>query len=151
MSKFIEEKLRILSDVVKYDVFCFLSGSSRKNINNGLGNVVINGICYLWLVDGRCIFLFKIFMINYCIYDCKYCINCKDNDIERVILIFDEIVKLIINFYRRNYIEGFFLSLGIIKNVDYIMELMIVVVKKFRFEEKFNGYIYMKVILGVSR
>ena len=151
MSKSIEEKLRILSDAAKYDVSCSSSGSSRKNTNNGLGNAAINGICHSWSADGRCISLLKILMTNYCIYDCKYCINRKDNDIERAILTSDEIVKLTINFYRRNYIEGLFLSSGIIKNVDYTMELMIAVAKKLRLEEKFNGYIHMKVIPGASR
>lgn len=147
----IEEKLRILSDAAKYDVSCSSSGSSRKNTNNGLGNVAINGICHSWSTDGRCISLLKILMTNYCIYDCKYCINRKDNDIERAILSPDEIVKLTINFYRRNYIEGLFLSSGIIKSADYTMELMIAVAKKLRLEEKFNGYIHMKVIPGASR
>lgn len=151
MSKSIEEKLRILSDAAKYDVSCSSSGSSRKNTNNGLGNAAINGICHSWSADGRCISLLKILMTNYCIYDCKYCINRKDNDIERAILSPDEIVKLTINFYRRNYIEGLFLSSGIIKNANYTMELMIAVAKKLRLEEKFNGYIHMKVIPGASR
>ncbi|RRD37364.1 putative DNA modification/repair radical SAM protein [Fusobacterium nucleatum] len=151
MSKSIEEKLRILSDAAKYDVSCSSSGSSRKNTNNGLGNAAVNGICHSWSADGRCISLLKILMTNYCIYDCKYCINRKDNDIERAILSPDEIVKLTINFYRRNYIEGLFLSSGIIKSADYTMELMIAVAKKLRLEEKFNGYIHMKVIPGASR
>ena len=151
MSKSIEEKLRILSDAAKYDVSCSSSGSSRKNVNNGLGNAAINGICHSWSADGRCISLLKILMTNYCIYDCKYCINRKDNDIERAILTPDEIVKLTINFYRRNYIEGLFLSSGIIKSADYTMELMIAIAKKLRLEEKFNGYIHMKVIPGASR
>ena len=151
MSKSIEEKLRILSDAAKYDVSCSSSGSSRKNTNNGLGNAAINGICHSWSADGRCISLLKILMTNYCIYDCKYCINRKDNDIERAILSPEEIVKLTINFYRRNYIEGLFLSSGIIKSADYTMELMIAVAKKLRLEEKFNGYIHMKVIPGASR
>ena len=151
MSKSIEEKLRILSDAAKYDVSCSSSGSSRKNTNNGLGNAAVNGICHSWSADGRCISLLKILMTNYCIYDCKYCINRKDNDIERAMLTPDEIVRLTINFYKRNYIEGLFLSLGIIKSADYTMELMIAVAKKLRLEEKFNGYIHMKVIPSASR
>ena len=151
MSKSIEEKLRILSDAAKYDVSCSSSGSSRKNTNNGLGNAAMSGICHSWSADGRCISLLKILMTNYCMYDCKYCINRKGNDIERAILTPDEIVKLTINFYRRNYIEGLFLSSGIIKSADYTMELMIAVAKKLRLEEKFNGYIHMKVIPGASR
>ena len=151
MNRTIEEKLRILSDAAKYDVSCSSSGSSKKNSNNGLGNAAINGICHSWSADGRCISLLKILMTNYCIYNCKYCINRKDNDIERAMLTSDEIVKLTINFYRRNYIEGLFLSSGIIKSADYTMELMIAVAKKLRLEEKFNGYIHMKVIPGASR
>ena len=151
MSKSIEEKLRILSDAAKYDVSCSSSGSSRKNTNNGLGNAAVNGICHSWSADGRCISLLKILMTNYCIYDCKYCINRRDNDIERAMLTPDEIVRLTINFYKRNYIEGLFLSSGIIKSADYTMELMIAVAKKLRLEEKFNGYIHMKVIPGASR
>ena len=151
MSKSIEEKLRILSDAAKYDVSCSSSGSSRKNTNNGLGNAAMSGICHSWSADGRCISLLKILMTNYCIYDCKYCINRKDNDIERAMLTPDEIVRLTINFYKRNYIEGLFLSSGIIKSADYTMELMIAVAKKLRLEEKFNGYIHMKVIPGASR
>ena len=151
MNRTIEEKLRILSDAAKYDVSCSSSGSSRKNTNNGLGNAAMSGICHSWSADGRCISLLKILMTNYCMYDCKYCINRKDNDIERAILTPDEIVKLTINFYRRNYIEGLFLSSGIIRSADYTMELMIAVAKKLRLEEKFNGYIHMKVIPGASR
>ena len=151
MNKPIDKKLRILSDAAKYDVSCSSSGSGRKNTNNGLGNGAISGICHSWSADGRCVSLLKILMTNYCIYDCKYCISRKSNDIERAILTPDEIVRLTINFYRRNYIEGLFLSSGIIKNADYTMEQMIAVAKKLRLEERFNGYIHMKVIPGASR
>ena len=151
MNKPIDEKLRILSDAAKYDVSCSSSGSDRKNTNNGLGNGAISGICHSWSADGRCVSLLKILMTNYCIYDCKYCISRKSNDIERAILTPDEIVRLTMNFYRRNYIEGLFLSSGVIKNADYTMEQMIAVAKKLRLEERFNGYIHMKVIPGASR
>ena len=151
MNKPIDEKLRILSDAAKYDVSCSSSGSSRKNTSNGLGNAAYSGICRSWSADGRCVSLLKILMTNHCIYDCKYCINRKSNDIERAILTPDEIVRLTINFYRRNYIEGLFLSSGVIKNADYTMEQMIAVAKKLRLEENFNGYIHMKVIPGASR
>ena len=151
MNKPIDEKLRILSDAAKYDVSCSSSGSSRKNTSNGLGNAAYSGICHSWSADGRCVSLLKILMTNYCIYDCKYCISRKSNDIERAILTPDEIVRLTINFYRRNYIEGLFLSSGVIKNADYTMEQMIAVAKKLRLEERFNGYIHMKVIPGASR
>ena len=151
MNKPIDEKLRILSDAAKYDVSCSSSGSGRKNTNNGLGNGAISGICHSWSADGRCVSLLKILMTNYCIYDCKYCISRKSNDIERAILTPDEIVRLTMNFYRRNYIEGLFLSSGVIKNADYTMEQMIAVAKKLRLEENFNGYIHMKVIPGASQ
>ena len=151
MNKPIDEKLRILSDAAKYDVSCSSSGSSRKNTNNGLGTAAYSGICHSWSADGRCVSLLKILMTNYCIYDCKYCISRKSNDIERAILTPDEIVRLTMNFYRRNYIEGLFLSSGVIKNADYTMEQMIAVAKKLRLEENFNGYIHMKVIPGASR
>lgn len=151
MNKPIDEKLRILSDAAKYDVSCSSSGSSRKNTSNGLGNAAYSGICHSWSADGRCVSLLKILMTNHCIYDCKYCINRKSNDIERAILTSDEIVRLTMNFYRRNYIEGLFLSSGVIKNADYTMEQMIAVAKKLRLEENFNGYIHMKVIPGASR
>jgi len=151
MNKPIDEKLRILSDAAKYDVSCSSSGSSRKNTSNGLGNAAYSGICHSWSADGRCVSLLKILMTNYCIYDCKYYISRKSNDIERAILTPDEIVRLTMNFYRRNYIEGLFLSSGVIKNADYTMEQMIAVAKKLRLEENFNGYIHMKVIPGASR
>ena len=151
MNKPIDEKLRILSDAAKYDVSCSSSGSGRKNASNGLGNAAYSGICHSWSADGRCVSLLKILMTNYCIYDCKYCISRKSNDIERAILTPDEIVRLTMNFYRRNYIEGLFLSSGVIKNADYTMEQMIAVAKKLRLEENFNGYIHMKVIPGASR
>lgn len=151
MNKPVDEKLRILSAAAKYDVSCSSSGSRRKNINDGLGNAAFSGICHSWSADGRCISLLKILMTNHCMYDCKYCVNRRSNDIERAILTPEEIVKLTVNFYRRNYIEGLFLSSGIIKSADYTMEQMIIVAKKLRLEENFNGYIHMKVIPGTSK
>ena len=151
MDRSIEEKLRILSDAAKYDVSCSSSGNNRKNTVNGLGNTAFSGICHSWSADGRCISLLKILMTNYCIYDCEYCINRKSNDIERATLASDEIVRLTVNFDRRNYIEGLFLSSGIIKNPDYTMERMIEVARKLRIQERFNGYIHMKVIPGADR
>ena len=151
MNKSIEDKLRILSDAAKYDVSCSSSGSRRKNMNNGLGNAAFSGICHSWSSDGRCISLLKILMTNYCIYDCEYCVNRRSNDIERATLSPDEIVRLTINFYRRNYIEGLFLSSGIIKSPDYAMEQMIEIARRLRIQEKFNGYIHMKVIPGANR
>ena len=151
MNKPVDEKLRILSAAAKYDVSCSSSGSRRKNINDGLGNAAFSGIYHSWSADGRCISLLKILMTNHCMYDCKYCVNRRSNDIERAILTPEEIVKLTVNFYRRNYIEGLFLSSRIIKSPDYTMEQMITVAKKLRLEEKFNGYIHMKVIPGASK
>jgi len=151
MNKPVEDKLRILSAAAKYDVSCSSSGSKRANKNNGLGNAAFSGICHSWSADGRCVSLLKILMTNHCMYDCKYCVNRRSNDIERAILTPEEIVKLTVNFYRRNYIEGLFLSSGIIKSADYTMEQMIIVAKKLRFEENFNGYIHMKVIPGASK
>ena len=151
MNKPVEDKLRILSAAAKYDISCSSSGSKRANKNNGLGNAAFSGICHSWSADGRCVSLLKILMTNHCMYDCKYCVNRRSNDIERAILTPEEIVKLTVNFYRRNYIEGLFLSSGIIKSADYTMEQMIIVAKKLRLEENFNGYIHMKVIPGASK
>lgn len=151
MSKSIEEKLRILSDAAKYDVSCSSSGSNRKNTKDGIGNANKCGICHSWSADGRCISLLKILMTNYCIYDCAYCINRKSNDVERACFSPEEIINLTMNFYRRNYIEGLFLSSGILKNADYTMERLIDIAKKLRLRENFNGYIHMKVIPGASK
>lgn len=147
----IEEKLRILSDAAKYDVSCSSSGSNRQNRKGGLGNGAQNGICHSWSADGRCISLLKILMTNYCIYDCEYCLNRKSNDIERAVLTPKEIVDITLNFYRRNYIEGLFLSSGVLKNPDYTMEQLIRIGKLLRLEENFNGYIHMKIIPGASK
>ena len=117
----IKEKLKILADSAKYDASCSSSGSNRKNIN-GLGNAAISGICHSFSSDGRCISLLKILMTNCCIYNCKYCINRRSNNIKRAVFTPEEICQLTINFYKRNYIEGLFLSSGIIKNPDYTME-----------------------------
>lgn len=146
----LEEKIKILSGAAKYDVSCSSSGSSRLNKNNGLGNAKSCGICHSFTDDGRCISLLKILFTNYCIYDCAYCINRRSNDIPRASFTVDEIVNLTINFYRRNYIEGLFLSSGIIKNPDYTMEKLLSVVKKLREESNFNGYIHLKAIPGVN-
>ncbi|MGO1652353.1 putative DNA modification/repair radical SAM protein [Senegalia sp. (in: firmicutes)] len=140
------DKLRILSDAAKYDVSCSSSGSDRKNKKGGMGSASINGICHSWSDDGRCISLLKILMTNYCIYDCAYCINRSSNDLERATLTPDEIVDLTINFYKRNYIEGLFLSSAIIKSPNHTMELILKVVKRLREVEGFNGYIHTKAI-----
>lgn len=145
-----KEKIAILADAAKYDVSCSSSGSSRSNKKGGLGNGHISGICHSWSEDGRCISLLKILFTNYCIYDCKYCVNAKSNDIPRAAFTVEEVVDLTIHFYRRNYVEGLFLSSGIIKSADYTMEQLIAVAKRLREKENFNGYIHMKAIPGAS-
>ncbi|MES2645543.1 MAG: putative DNA modification/repair radical SAM protein [Bacteroidota bacterium] len=149
MSERIVEKVAILADAAKYDVSCSSSGSKRKNENKGLGNAS-NGICHAYTEDGRCVSLLKILLTNHCIFDCAYCINRKSNDIKRAAFTVQEVVDLTINFYRRNYIEGLFLSSGIFKNADYTMERLVLVAKKLRSEHNFNGYIHLKTIPGAS-
>ncbi|WP_294187836.1 putative DNA modification/repair radical SAM protein [uncultured Clostridium sp.] len=146
----IKEKLNILSAAAKYDVSCSSSGSNRKNTNNGLGNAESSGICHSFAADGRCISLLKILLTNYCIYNCKYCINASSKDVPRAAFTPEEVVELTINFYKRNYIEGLFLSSAIFKNPNYTMELLLSVVKKLRIDEKFNGYIHLKAIPGAD-
>ncbi|WP_416445102.1 putative DNA modification/repair radical SAM protein [Leeuwenhoekiella sp. A16] len=146
----IREKLTILADAAKYDVSCSSSGSNRKNTNKGLGDSSGMGICHSYAEDGRCISLLKILLTNHCIYDCAYCVSRKSNDIKRAAFKIQEVVDLTINFYRRNYIEGLFLSSGIFHNPDYTMERLIAVAKKLRLEENFNGYIHLKSIPGAS-
>lgn len=146
----INEKLQVLSAAAKYDVSCSSSGSNRKNKNNGLGDASSNGICHSFTADGRCISLFKILLTNSCIYDCKYCVNASSKDVERATFSPEEVVSLTINFYRRNYIEGLFLSSAIFKSPNYTMELLLSVVKKLRLEENFNGYIHLKAIPGAD-
>ena len=144
------EKLEILADAAKYDVSCASSGSKRKNTNKGLGNASNMGICHSYTEDGRCVSLLKILLTNYCIYDCAYCVSRKSNDIKRVAFTVNEVVDLTINFYRRNYIEGLFLSSGIFKNADYTNERLVRIAKKLRTEHRFNGYIHLKIIPGCS-
>ena len=146
----IKEKLNILADAAKYDVSCASSGSSRTNTNKGLGNSTGMGICHSYTEDGRCVSLLKILLTNHCIYDCAYCVSRRTNDIKRAGFKVQEVVDLTINFYRRNYIEGLFLSSGIFKNPDHTMERLIRVAKKLREEENFNGYIHLKSIPGCS-
>lgn len=147
MNDRILEKVSILADAAKYDVSCASSGSDRKNHNKGLGNAS-NGICHAYTEDGRCVSLLKILLTNHCIYNCAYCVSRKSNDIKRAAFTVQEIVDLTINFYRRNYIEGLFLSSGIFTNADYTMERLVLVAKKLRTEHKFNGYIHLKTIPG---
>lgn len=147
----LSEKLRILSDAAKYDVSCSSSGSSRKNTPDGIGSAAKAGICHSFAADGRCISLLKILLTNYCIYDCQYCINRSSNDVERAAFTPLEIADLTIEFYKRNYIEGLFLSSAVIKNPDYTMELIIEAISILRYRYKFNGYIHAKAIPGASR
>lgn len=150
MSERLREKLNILADAAKYDVSCSSSGSDRKNSNKGVGNGHISGICHTYTEDGRCVSLLKILLTNHCIFDCAYCVSRKSNDIQRAAFTVNEVVELTMNFYRRNYIEGLFLSSGIFKNADFTMERLLQVVKKLRLEEKYNGYIHLKTIPGAS-
>ncbi|WP_158796581.1 putative DNA modification/repair radical SAM protein [Pedobacter sp. L105] len=150
MSERIREKLNILADAAKYDVSCSSSGGTRKNDNKGLGDSHTSGICHTYTEDGRCVSLLKILLTNHCIFDCAYCVSRKSNDIERAAFTVEEVVELTMNFYRRNYIEGLFLSSGIFKNADFTMERLLRVVKKLRLEERFNGYIHLKTIPGAS-
>lgn len=146
----VKEKLNILSDAAKYDVSCSSSGSKRANKDKGLGDTTGMGICHSYTEDGRCISLLKILLTNFCIYDCAYCVSRRSNDIKRVAFTVEEVVDLTINFYRRNYIEGLFLSSGIFKNPDYTMERLVRVAKTLRTEHNFNGYIHLKTIPGAS-
>lgn len=146
----LKRKLSILSDAAKYDVSCSSSGSNRKNTANGIGKAHNSGICHSWSEDGRCISLLKILLTNKCIYSCEYCINRKENNVERAEFTPEEVADLTINFYKRNYIEGLFLSSGVVKSPDYTMIKLIRVAEILRNEKKFNGYIHMKAIPGAS-
>ncbi|MCI8384487.1 MAG: putative DNA modification/repair radical SAM protein, partial [Clostridia bacterium] len=145
------DKLKILADSAKYDASCSSSGSNRKNKNNGIGNGSIAGICHSWGADGRCISLLKILFSNACIYDCKYCINRCTNSVKRATFTPQEVADLTINFYKRNYIEGLFLSSAIIKSPDYTMERLIQTISILRNEYNFHGYIHCKSIPGCSK
>mgnify|MGYP003119571777 CR=1 FL=1 len=145
----IKEKLNILADAAKYDISCSSSGSKRAN-KGGLGNSDGVGICHSYTEDGRCVSLLKILLTNHCIFDCAYCVTRKSNDIKRAAFKIEEVVSLTMNFYRRNYIEGLFLSSGIFKSPDHTMERLVQVAKKLRLEENFNGYIHLKSIPGAS-
>ena len=144
------EKLKILADSAKYDVSCSSSGSGRKNTPGGIGNAHMAGICHSWADDGRCISLLKVLFSNVCVYDCAYCVNRITNDIPRASFTPEELCELTIQFYRRNYIEGLFLSSAVMKTPDYTMELMIKTLKLLRLNYRFNGYIHLKVIPGAD-
>lgn len=151
MNEQVLQKLKILAESAKYDVSCASSGTVRRNSKGGVGNTVGGwGICHSFAEDGRCISLLKIMLTNYCIYDCAYCINRISNDIPRATLSVSELVDLTMEFYRRNYIEGLFLSSGVVRNPDYTMERLVRVAKDLREIHRFNGYIHLKSIPGAS-
>lgn len=146
------EKLKILAEAAKYDVSCSSSGTVRRNSGEGVGNTVGGiGICHSFAADGRCISLLKVMLTNYCKYDCAYCINRRSNDIPRATLSVSEVVDITMEFYRRNYIEGLFLSSGVVRNPDYTMERLARIAKDLREVHRFNGYIHLKSIPGASR
>lgn len=146
----IYEKLNILSDAAKYDVACTSSGSERSGDGKGIGNCVKSGICHSFSADGRCISLLKILFTNECIFDCKYCINRSSNDVIRTSFTPEEVCRLTIEFYRRNYIEGLFLSSGVIESPNHTMELLYATLLKLRREYHFQGYIHVKAIPGAD-
>ncbi len=145
------KKLKTLAESAKYDVSCSSSGTTRKNKPGTIGSAQGWGICHSFTEDGRCVSLLKIMLTNHCIYDCAYCINRRSNDLPRATFQVDELVELTIEFYRRNYIEGLFLSSGVIKNPDYTMERMVRVVRDLRIVHHYNGYIHLKSIPGASQ
>ncbi|MGC6174487.1 putative DNA modification/repair radical SAM protein [Lacrimispora sp. 38-1] len=146
----VQEKLEILSDAAKYDVACTSSGVDRKGKAGTIGNASKAGICHSFSADGRCISLLKILFTNQCIYDCKYCINRSSNDVVRTAFTPEEVCQLTIQFYRRNYIEGLFLSSGVLNSADYTMDLIYQTLKKLREEYHFHGYIHVKAIPGAD-
>ena len=145
------QKLEILSDAAKYDVACTSSGIDRKGSGKGMGNCTAAGICHSFSADGRCIALLKILFTNECVFDCKYCVNRSSNDVERAAFTPEEVCRLTIEFYRRNYIEGLFLSSGILKSPSYTMELLYQTLYKLRYEYHFEGYIHVKAIPGAPQ
>jgi len=147
----VQDKLNILSDAAKYDVACTSSGTSRHGDGTGMGNCELTGICHSFSADGRCISLLKILFTNECIFDCKYCINRSSNDVPRASFTPDEVCRLVMEFYRRNYIEGLFLSSGVMKSPTYTMELIYAALYKLRHECNFQGYIHVKAIPGASQ
>ncbi len=145
------EKLKTLAESAKYDVSCASSGTTRGHTKGSVGSTSGWGICHSFTEDGRCVSLLKVMLTNYCMYDCAYCINRRSNDIKRATLSVSELVELTIEFYRRNYIEGLFLSSGVVRNPDYTMERLVRVVKDLRLVHRYNGYIHLKSIPGASQ
>ncbi len=147
----IKDKLAILADAAKYDASCASSGVARKAEVGGIGNVQGSGICHSYTPDGRCVSLLKILLTNFCIYDCSYCVNRVSSQVKRAKFSIDEIVNLTMNFYKRNYIEGLFLSSGVARSSDETMEEMIEVARRLRVDHKFGGYIHLKAVAGCSQ
>ncbi len=151
MDETFNRKLRVLADAAKYDASCASAGATKRKAGpGGIGSTDGNGICHAYTPDGRCVSLLKILLTNYCLFDCAYCINRRSSNVERARFTIDEVVKLTIAFYKRNYIEGLFLSSGIIRTPDYTMEQMLLVAKKLRKDEGFAGYIHLKTIPEAS-
>jgi putative DNA modification/repair radical SAM protein len=146
----VAEKIAILADAAKYDASCASSGSARRNSPGGLGNGAVGGICHSWSSDGRCVALLKVLFTNVCLWDCAYCVNRRSNDIPRASFAPDELVRLIIDFYKRNYIEGAFLSSGVFSDPDTVMERLVGIARALRTRERFNGYLHLKAIPGAS-
>ena len=144
------EKLRILADAAKYDASCASSGGKRETPAQGMGNVSGMGICHSYAPDGRCISLLKILLTNYCVYDCRYCINRVSSNVERAKFSVEDVVSLTLDFYRRNYIEGLFLSSGVFRSSDDTMQEMIEIARCLREDHKFGGYIHLKAVAGSS-
>lgn len=144
------DKLKILSDSAKYDVACTSSGTDRSSGGEGIGNAAACGICHSFAADGRCISLLKVLMSNACVFDCKYCVNRVSNDVRRATFSPRELAELTMNFYRRNYIEGLFLSSAVVGSSDYTCERMIETLRILREEYKFGGYIHAKAIPGAD-
>ena len=151
MDSALDAKLRILADAAKYDASCASSGAPKRAADkNGLGSTTGCGICHSYTPDGRCVSLLKILLTNYCLFDCAYCVNRRSSNVRRARFTVDEVVALTVAFYRRNYIEGLFLSSGIIRSPDYTMEQLMLVAKKLRCEQGFAGYIHLKTIPEAS-
>src|SRR6476469_6252982 len=152
MSQSIQSKLAVLADAAKYDASCASSGAPKRDSRkgNGIGSTNGNGICHSYTPDGRCVSLLKILLTNSCIFDCAYCINRRSSNVRRMRFTVDEVVNLTLAFYKRNYIEGLFLSSGIIRSSDYTMESLVRVARSLRETHSFRGYIHLKTIPDAS-
>lgn len=146
----LRRKLEVLADAAKYDASCASSGAKRSGTSTGIGHTTGSGICHSYTPDGRCVSLLKILLTNFCIYDCQYCVNRVTSDVPRERFTVEEVVTLTMEFYKRNYIEGLFLSSGVIQSADYTMEQLVAVAKTLRTRERYNGYIHLKAVPGAS-